>query len=169
VDGAARGLKRAARMTRLIEESWWLDRDSDDDHQTWARFRYFSDKVAVVLDADGQRHRFDSYAQAQAWFTEHRYVFYRELEDADLPGRFDPPEAESDDALIPKMRVRREAREETSVPVQLDPAQITEEVILQHIRNGQTVAAVALYRAKHGVGLKVAFDAVNALIDRLFK
>jgi hypothetical protein len=102
--------ERSRNMSHASEkedEQWWVA--SLGDTLIWARLRVRDSGTAEVLDAAGETLRYDDEDAAHAALLDAEFRAYDGLDDDDAAALgFDlesvaPPEAESDEALLPLM------------------------------------------------------------------
>ena len=91
-----------------VQTSWWLDSSALPDRLLWARLEIASDGSAAVLDLDGQYHHFSDEQAARHWLLEDEYSLLAHLvEGGEVDRSVVPPDAPTDDKLIPLMRKNR--------------------------------------------------------------
>jgi hypothetical protein len=94
-------------MSEAAETTWWLDHSGLPD-LLWARLRVFPDGTAEVFDLDGHYFHFPTTDEAVLWLNEDEYQGLDSLiEDGDVEPGLQPPQANSDPELKPKMLLRR--------------------------------------------------------------
>lgn len=91
------------------EGEWWLA--TLGRHIVWARLRVREAGTAEVFDADGNTLAYDSEDSARAALMDAEFVAWEGLDEEDAAARgfaldaVQPPRADSDEALRPKMFV----------------------------------------------------------------
>lgn len=91
-----------------IETAWWLNWSGLPD-LFWARLQVAADGASIVLDLDGNYHYFSDRHAAHMWLNQDEYSPLAHLmEEGEFDAAITPPAAESDQALVPLMLVRRD-------------------------------------------------------------
>ena len=92
------------------EEQWWLATLSDT--LIWARLRVLDSGVAEVFNAEGETLRYDDEDAAQMALLDAEFRSFDGLDDDDATmlgfelDSVEPPQAESDEELLPLMTER---------------------------------------------------------------
>jgi len=96
------------------EEQWWIA--SLGDAFVWARMRVLDSGVAEVFNAEGETLRYDDEDAAQMALLDAEFRSFDGLDDDDAMAlgfeldSIEPPQAESDEELLPLMTERLSTR-----------------------------------------------------------
>jgi hypothetical protein len=92
-----------------MQTSWWLDWAASG--LIWARLTVANDGSAEVLDCDGKYHRFADEQAARLWLNEDEYSLLQHMiEDGAVPESTVPPQALTDQELVPLMMSGKRVR-----------------------------------------------------------
>jgi hypothetical protein len=88
---------------KVLRQEWWLNTPALPK-LWWARFNFYGDHHIEVLEFDGEYESFTSERSAKEWLREGEYEELQALiRKGAVPLDTEPPNAESDTKLLPKM------------------------------------------------------------------